>query len=126
MRPHTITTSGMFALLGLLGACSKAAPPSTLSAGEQAFQACIACHSPNNENRPTGPNLHGLVGRPAASSEGYFYSEGLRKSGIVWDVATLDAFIMNPSVRVPGTFMIAGVPDPQRRAAIIEYLQTLN
>jgi cytochrome c len=118
--------SGCVMLLVLITGCSQNTPGPALSAGEQAFQACIACHSPANENRPTGPNLHGIIGRPAASSEGYFYSEGLRQSGIVWDVATLDAFITNPSVRVPGTFMIAGVPDPQGRAAIIEYLQTLR
>ena len=31
-----------------------------------------------------GPNLHGVVGRRAGTSEGFRYSEALAQSGIVW------------------------------------------
>ena len=73
----------------LLSACAP--PPGTapqsspaLSLGEQVFQRCLTCHSDKNENRPTGPNLFGLLGRKAATREGYFYSEALRKANLTW------------------------------------------
>lgn len=107
-------------------ACTQEQAPPALSAGEQAFVACLPCHAADSQNRPSGPNLHGLFGRRAATVEGYFYSEPLKASGIVWDAETLDAFIANPSERVPGTFMLAGVPDPARRAAIVDYVRNLK
>lgn len=110
----------------LLAACDGGSVVATADAGQQTFQLCATCHSPEPEHRPTGPNLHGLFGRAAGTSAGFFYSESLKKSGIVWDEQTLDAFLANPSGRVPGTFMLAGVPDPGRRKAVIEYLRTLQ
>jgi len=115
----------LIALAAWLAACTQAPTPPPLSAGDQAFVACVACHAADSQNRPTGPNLHGLFGRRAATREGYFFSEPLKASGIVWDAATLDAFIANPGERVPGTFMLVGVPDPERRAAIVDHLRTL-
>jgi cytochrome c len=109
-----------------LTACTQEQALPALSAGEQAFAVCLACHAAESQNRPTGPNLHGLFGRRAATVDGYFYSEPLKASGIVWDAELLDAFIANPSERVPGTFMLTGVPDPVRRAAIVEYLRGLE
>ena len=52
--------------------------------GEKEFRKCKACHmiqSPEGEDivkgGATGPNLYGIVGRPAAAQEGYKYSEAL-------------------------------------------------
>lgn len=118
--------SGVIGAAMVLAACAQEPEPPKLSAGEQAFAVCLACHAADSQNRPTGPNLHGLFGRPAATREGYFFSEPLKASGIVWDAPTLEAFIANPSERVPGTFMLVGVPDPVRRAAIVDYLRGLK
>lgn len=118
--------SGAVGVAVALGACAQEPAAPALSAGEQAFAVCLACHAADSQNRPTGPNLHGLFGRRAATVDGYFYSEPLKASGIVWDAETLDAFIANPSERVPGTFMLAGVPDPVRRAAIVDYVRNLR
>lgn len=118
-----------FGLVGAamaLTACAQEQAPPVASAGEQAFAVCLACHAAESQNRPTGPNLHGLFGRRAGTREGYFFSEPLKASGIVWDAPTLEAFIANPSERVPGTFMLVGVPDPVRRAAIVNYLRGLE
>jgi cytochrome c len=92
--------------------------------GESAFQACAGCHNaaPDAPNM-AGPNLHGVVGRAAGSLEGYAYSPAMAGSGLIWDRASLDRFLANPSGYVPGTAMVAGaVRDGERRAAIVAYL----
>ena len=60
-------------------------------------------------------------------SNGYNYSDALKKSGITWDEAALDKWLQGPSKDVPGTKMIfAGVKDEGDRANLIEYLKTLK
>jgi len=61
-----------------------------------------------------GPELNGLDGRPCGSAPGYPYSDGNKKSGIVWSEATFTQYIKNPQAMVPGTKMFfAGIKDPQ-------------
>jgi len=126
MRADAFKSLLPLSLAVLAAACGGGSPSGTADAGEAAFALCLACHAPDAQHRPTGPNLHDLIGRPAASQDGYFFSEALKTSGIVWTAETLDAFIANPSTLVPGTFMTAGVPDPERRKAIVAHLQTLG
>jgi cytochrome c len=48
----------------------------------------------------------------------------MKRSGIVWNRKTLDAFIAAPLRTVPGTFMgYAGIQDPRERAQLLEYLE---
>ena len=54
---------------------------------------------------------------------GVSYSAALKGSKLKWDEKTLDAFLANPSKKVPGTRMPIGTPDPAKRAAIIAYLK---
>ena len=56
------------------------------------------------------------------SAPGYAYSEAMKRSGIVWDAQTLDAFLASPQKQVPGSRMRNTTSDPQRRRAVIEYL----
>jgi cytochrome c len=70
-----------------------------------------------------GPNLHGVVGRAAASVPGFNYSPALKASKLRWDEATLDAYLAAPSKKVPGSRMPIATPDPAKRAAIIAYLK---
>lgn len=94
---------------------TKARPP--------AFAACAACHSTEEGGRSgAGPNLHGIVGRRAASAAGFNYSRALRDSGIVWTEDTLDRYLQSPLETVPGSRMTMAVTDPTRRRAIIAYL----
>ncbi|MDP3908561.1 cytochrome c family protein [Novosphingobium sp.] len=99
-----------------------------VAAGKAAFAVCTACHSAEPGGASgIGPNLHGVVGRGAGSVAGFSYSEAMAKSGLTWTESELDAFIANPSGKVPGTEMVAGqVADAQRRAAIIAYLASLK
>jgi cytochrome c len=72
-------------------------------------------------------NLYGIVGRKAASVAGFEYSEDLRKSGIVWNEATIDNFISAPKKLLPGTRMeLPGVEDVETRRRIIRFLGSLS
>ncbi len=94
------------------------------SGAPAAFAACRACHTTNKGGKNgLGPNLYGIIGKPAASVPGVSYSAALKGSKLKWDEKTLDAFLANPSKKVPGTRMPIGTPDPAKRAAIIAYLK---
>jgi cytochrome c len=96
--------------------------------GARAFAACAACHALQPERHLTGPSLHGIFGRKAADQPGYRrYSDALRRSGLVWDEKTLDAWLRSPEKLVPGNAMSsAGVPQEQARADLIAFLQAAS
>lgn len=87
-------------------------------------QRCMACHQITaGKASPVGPNLYGVVGRKAAAAPVPFnYSAALKKSGLTWNRATLDAYLTAPAKKVPGTKMIVALPNPAQRTAIIAYL----
>lgn len=89
---------------------------------------CGVCHSVKNTGGPIeGPNLIGVVGRPAASQPDFNrYSPALKESGLVWSVETLDTFLISPMTMVPGTFMPMLIPDDKTRADVIAYLGSLK
>lgn len=90
-----------------------------------AFAQCMSCHSVEAGRNMIGPSLHGVVGRPAASLPGYAYSPALEGAGLTWDAATLDKWITAPAKLVPGTKMtFAGMADPAKRKALIDWLAT--
>ena len=93
------------------------------AAGEKAFAPCKACHAFGKNG--VGPNLTGVVGRKAASEEGYNYSAALKGSGITWDEANLHEWLVDPKKKVPGTKMVfPGIKDPKKVDDIIAYLKT--
>jgi cytochrome c len=67
------------------------------------------------------------VGRKAGSVSGFRYSRALKSAGIVWNDATLDAFLAEPQTAFPGNAMpFPGMPDAAQRLALIAYLKTLK
>ena len=95
--------------------------------GERVFQRCYACHSVEpDEGNFQGPNLYKILGRPAAAIPGFEYSQAMKQKaaeGLVWDAATLDAYIADPNAVVPGTLMsIPPVRNAQDRSDLIAYL----
>lgn len=92
--------------------------------GEKVFKKCAACHSIEAGKNKVGPSLHGVVGRPAGSVEGFKYSDAMKESGIVWDEATLDSFLTKPKDVVPKTRMaFPGLKDEEDRQDVIAYLK---
>ena len=96
------------------------------AAGEKVFNQCKACHDVEKGVNKVGPTLKGVVGRKAASVEGYKYSAAMTKKGeegLVWDEATLTAYLPNPKAYVPGTKMaFGGLKKPDDVANVIAYL----
>lgn len=96
--------------------------------GERIFQYCFSCHSvdPNEQAQLEGPSLYRIVGRPAASLQGFNYSDAMKKrgaEGLTWEAATLNRYIGDPQAIVPGTRMSAApLRDDQARADLIAYL----
>jgi cytochrome c len=111
--------------LGVLLASADAA------AGQSSTKKCASCHNfGDGESNKTGPLLYGVVGRVEGSHEGFAYSDGMlahKTNGDTWTYENLNAFLTSPKTYTPGTKMsFAGVKDPQERANILAYLQTLS
>lgn len=117
---------------GAQGEAAVPPPPETISGsaedGEFVFEACTTCHLPSGSSK-TGPDLVGIVRRPAASLADFEYSPALKEAGargLAWDGASLDRFLAAPKAMVPGTTMNAKpLADPQDRADVIAYLATM-
>ena len=89
---------------------------------------CIGCHPQTRDPYAFGPSLCGVVGTRAGVHPAYDrYSDAIRNSGIVWDVARLDAFLTFPLRNLRGTTMVfAGIEDAGERADVIAYLVREN
>lgn len=77
------------------------------SAGEKDFRQCKTCHSiegPDGKmivrGGKIGPNLYGVVGRPAGSYEGFNYSKLMKDAGakgLVWNEKDFATYVQNPN-----------------------------
>jgi cytochrome c len=119
--------AGGFVLLVALQA-PPAAADGDPARGKRPFQRCYACHSVDpSETGLEGPNLHGVVGRPAGAVDGFAYSAALRAraaDGLVWDEGALDAFLADPQGFLPDNAMaFFGLRDEDARADLIAYLK---
>lgn len=99
-----------------------------LSAGENVFKKCKACHTPDEGGKhKIGPNLWEIVGAPKARSEDFKYSASFTELGGNWDYDALDAFIAKPADYAKGTKMaFPGIKDEGERAEVIAYLRSLS
>ncbi|WP_417488158.1 c-type cytochrome [Maricaulis sp.] len=109
------------AILASLGADYEGAD---LTNGARQFRRCQSCHTLSEGGRHTvGPNLHGIIGAPAANAERFSYSSQLADAGLTWDLETLDAWIENPRAVVPGNRMsFVGLRDAEDRRDVIAYI----
>lgn len=94
-------------------------------AGERVFRRCMQCHVVKPGQHRQGPSLHGVIGRPAGSVEGYGrYSNANQNSGIVWTEQEMFQYLENPRQYIPGTIMaFPGLRKPQDRADVVAYIE---
>jgi cytochrome c2 len=68
--------------------------------GKKVFKKCKACHQVGeNAKNKTGPVLNNIIGRKAASFEGYGYGKSIRaarEKGLVWEEEKLFTYIRSP------------------------------
>jgi cytochrome c len=115
-------------LLLMLLAAAQASAAGNAKVGETLFKRCASCHQVGPYAQGGfGPQLNGIVGRRAASTRDYKYSEAMRKSGLVWEEKTLAAFLRAPHDVVPGTSMrFWGIKDEQQVADLLSFMRTLK
>jgi cytochrome c len=75
--------------------------------GEKEFGKCKACHMIQDSEGEvivkggrTGPNLYGVIGRPAGSLEDFRYGVALvdaGKNGLVWDEKSFVEYVQDPA-----------------------------
>ncbi|MFT3687500.1 c-type cytochrome [Paenirhodobacter sp.] len=76
-------------------------------AGAKLFSKCKACHTITADDGTViqkggkvGPNLYGVVGRPAASVDGFKYGDGITRAkdaGLVWDEPLIAEYVQDPT-----------------------------
>lgn len=115
-------------LLGIAAFGATALAEGNVENGEAVFRKCKACHDvgPNAKNK-VGPHLNEIVGRKAASLEGYSYSaafKALGQTGHVWTEEKLSEYLQKPNAVVQKTKMVfPGLPDETDRKDLISYLK---
>jgi cytochrome c len=108
-----------------LAASMAAASAQDVAAGEQSFKKCLPCHSvgPGAKNK-VGPELNGLDGRKAGTTEGFNYTEANKNSGITWNESVFKEYIRDPRAKIPGTKMVfAGIKNEQEADSLWAYLK---
>ena len=112
----------LFGVTFLMSAGSALA--ADVDAGKKIFRKCKACHTLKAGGKSAiGPNLHGVVGRNAATVDGFKYSKVMKESGLVWDEATLTAYLTKPKEFLPGNKMpFPGLKKPEQIENVIAYI----
>lgn len=118
------TAKAVFGLIAM-AAASVAFGAGDAERGAKVFGACIACHTFEPDRHLSGPSLAGVWGREAGGAPNFRrYSDALKRSNLVWDEKTLDAWLRNPRTLVPGnTMRFDGIPDEQARADLVAFLK---
>jgi|SRR5690606_19033456 cytochrome c len=99
--------------------------------GEQVFRKCRACHQVGDSAKnAVGPQLNGIVGRQAATIEGFNYSAAMKEAGekgLVWNEENLSKYLENPRKFIPKNKMaFAGLKDDDDRKDVIAYLKKFS
>lgn len=97
--------------------------------GKRIFNKCKACHAVGDgAKNKIGPVLNGIVDRAAGENADFKYSDALLAAageGLVWDEASITAFLTKPKDFMKGTKMaFAGLRKEQEIMDVIAYLKT--
>jgi cytochrome c len=82
---------------------------------------CSGCHSLDKNKE--GPKLRDVFGRTSGTAAGYEYSPALKKAAIVWDESSLEKWLSDPDMLVPGNNMDFELAKPQERQDLISFLK---
>lgn len=111
--------------LALVVIATRPAPAADVARGKTLYAACAVCH--NEKPDALGPNLKGVVGRKAAALDDFRYSAPMRRANLVWDDASLRAYIADPQGIVKGNRMpFGGLREARDIDDIVAHLKTLN
>jgi cytochrome c len=120
------------ATLLVVSVMSQAQPPPPVipegdaERGRLVFAACRTCHyTEPYMGHNNGPSLHRIFGKVAGKQSGFeYYSDRFKQAEFVWTPQLMYAWLENPMAMFPDSSMMSlGVPDPQRRADLIEFLK---
>jgi cytochrome c len=99
--------------------------PGNADQGKTFFEKrCTGCHSLDQDKE--GPRLRGVVGRKAGKIGSFTYSDGLKDAQFIWDAIALDKWLTDTESVIPNNDMSFHVPNPQERADIIRFLESLS
>ncbi|MCL4764919.1 MAG: cytochrome c family protein [Hyphomicrobiaceae bacterium] len=118
-------------LLSIAALSATALAGGNVEKGEAVFRKCKACHDvgPNAKNK-VGPQLNQIIGRKAASVEGYSYSAAFKElgqNGLVWSEEKLDKYLEKPNALVQKTKMVfPGLSDEEDREDLLSYLKQFS
>jgi cytochrome c len=122
-RVRSLVALGLLASIPWTAAEPQARAEGDPAKGKAVFERCAACHA-LDDPKPSGPSLIGVFGRKAGSRDDYRYSVAMTRSGVVWDTATLDAYLANPQDYIKGNRMsFAGVTEASDRDDLLAYLE---
>jgi len=96
--------------------------------GARFFHPCAHCHSTNPGEQLIGPSLAKIFNAKAGTVAGFTqYTEALRKSGKSWDAESLDLWIADPALFIPGNSMaFPGIRNAQAREDLVAYLKAVS
>jgi cytochrome c len=99
--------------------------------GEEEAQVCTACHTfKKGEPNKIGPNLWDIANSAMGEDRGGFdFSSAMEKTkkGTKLTPEVLNTWLTDPQAMIPGTKMtFVGIDNPQKRADVIAYLETLT
>ncbi len=118
------------AALSLSAGAAFAQDAGDAAKGEKVFKKCQACHVATEEKNKVGPHLKGVVGRQAASVEGYKYGEGITAKAAeigAWDEAKLSAYLEDPAAFIGGKSKMAfKLKKEDERKDVVAYLKSLS
>ena len=120
------TILALLVMAAATAAHAQDAQTASAKRGKVLFAPCARCHSFDPKKNDLAPNLRGVVGRKAAAVKGFEYSGAMRRSFIVWDEASLNAYLAQPRVLIPRTTMRGAgvdVESPEDRRDLIAYMK---
>ena len=133
-----MVTSACLAFLAIAAiSAGPAMADGDAAAGEKVFTKCKACHSVTaGKSTPTGPNLLGVVGRKAGSTD-FKYSDAMTKAGakgLVWDEKSIVKYLEDPKKYLAGYLgeasvnnkMMFQLKDEKERENVVAYLKSLK